>query len=169
MKPTISNGVIPNDVPPFRYKRRLVRSRLLFPPLPAVRVGPYAATWANVGACVPALGSVRPSCASSPRRASGWVGVVGLAWWPALRPLPLSSRAFRPAPAAPRWAWAAPAGPGALPRPACPRSWCPSRALVPSLPPRGGGGERTRTADFHVANVALYQLSYTPGGNQAPG
>ncbi len=26
-----------------------------------------------------------------------------------------------------------------------------------------GGGERTRTADFHVANVALYQLSYTPG------
>jgi hypothetical protein len=24
------------------------------------------------------------------------------------------------------------------------------------------GGERTRTADFHVANVALYQLSYTP-------
>jgi hypothetical protein len=27
----------------------------------------------------------------------------------------------------------------------------------------GSGGERTRTADFHVANVALYQLSYTPG------
>lgn len=26
-----------------------------------------------------------------------------------------------------------------------------------------GGGERTRTADFHVANVALFQLSYTPG------
>jgi hypothetical protein len=26
-----------------------------------------------------------------------------------------------------------------------------------------GGGERTRTADFYVANVALYQLSYTPG------
>ena len=25
-----------------------------------------------------------------------------------------------------------------------------------------GGGERTRTADFYVANVALYQLSYTP-------
>jgi hypothetical protein len=24
------------------------------------------------------------------------------------------------------------------------------------------GGERTRTADFYVANVALYQLSYTP-------
>ena len=28
----------------------------------------------------------------------------------------------------------------------------------------GGGGERTRTADFYVANVALYQLSYTPEG-----
>ena len=28
-----------------------------------------------------------------------------------------------------------------------------------------GGGERTRTADFYVANVALYQLSYTPGQN----
>ena len=27
-----------------------------------------------------------------------------------------------------------------------------------------GGGERTRTADFYVANVALCQLSYTPGG-----
>jgi hypothetical protein len=26
-----------------------------------------------------------------------------------------------------------------------------------------GGGERTRTADFYVANVALCQLSYTPG------
>ncbi len=26
-----------------------------------------------------------------------------------------------------------------------------------------GGGERTRTADFYIANVALYQLSYTPG------
>ena len=25
-----------------------------------------------------------------------------------------------------------------------------------------GGGERTRTADFYIANVALYQLSYTP-------
>ncbi len=25
-----------------------------------------------------------------------------------------------------------------------------------------GGGERIRTADFHVANVALCQLSYTP-------
>ena len=28
------------------------------------------------------------------------------------------------------------------------------------------GGERTRTADFHVANVALYQLSYTPGAEK---
>jgi hypothetical protein len=28
----------------------------------------------------------------------------------------------------------------------------------------GCGGERTRTADFYVANVALYQLSYTPVG-----
>src|ERR1700681_431891 len=27
------------------------------------------------------------------------------------------------------------------------------------------GGERTRTADFYVANVALYQLSYTPEGS----
>jgi hypothetical protein len=27
-----------------------------------------------------------------------------------------------------------------------------------------GGGERTRTADFYVANVALCQLSYTPAG-----
>ena len=26
-----------------------------------------------------------------------------------------------------------------------------------------GGGERTRTVDFYIANVALYQLSYTPG------
>jgi hypothetical protein len=32
----------------------------------------------------------------------------------------------------------------------------------------GGGGERTRTADFHVANVALYQLSYTPGRSPEP-
>ena len=33
------------------------------------------------------------------------------------------------------------------------------------------GGERTRTADFYVANVALYQLSYTPVGAHriAPG
>lgn len=29
---------------------------------------------------------------------------------------------------------------------------------------RWSGGERTRTADFYVANVALCQLSYTPGG-----
>jgi hypothetical protein len=28
-----------------------------------------------------------------------------------------------------------------------------------------GGGERTRTADFYVANVALCQLSYTPDGS----
>ena len=28
--------------------------------------------------------------------------------------------------------------------------------------PTTGGGERTRTADFYIANVALYQLSYTP-------
>src|SRR5687767_14990102 len=27
------------------------------------------------------------------------------------------------------------------------------------------GGERIRTADFYVANVALCQLSYTPAGN----
>jgi hypothetical protein len=40
----------------------------------------------------------------------------------------------------------------------------------PELPPLypltwvfSGGGERIRTADFHVANVALCQLSYTPG------
>ncbi len=33
--------------------------------------------------------------------------------------------------------------------------------------PGPGGGERTRTADFYVANVALCQLSYTPAG--APG
>jgi hypothetical protein len=31
--------------------------------------------------------------------------------------------------------------------------------------PFRGGGERTRTADFYVANVALYQLSYTPEGS----
>ena len=29
--------------------------------------------------------------------------------------------------------------------------------------PQQGGGERIRTADFYVANVALCQLSYTPG------
>ena len=28
-----------------------------------------------------------------------------------------------------------------------------------------GGGERIRTADFYVANVALCQLSYTPEGS----
>ena len=33
-----------------------------------------------------------------------------------------------------------------------------------------GGGERIRTADFYVANVALCQLSYTPGkGVMVPG
>ena len=26
-----------------------------------------------------------------------------------------------------------------------------------------GGGERTRTVGLYIANVALYQLSYTPG------
>jgi len=31
-----------------------------------------------------------------------------------------------------------------------------------------GGGERTRTADFYVANVALYQLSYTPALREGP-
>jgi hypothetical protein len=31
------------------------------------------------------------------------------------------------------------------------------------MAPDQGGGERTRTADFYVANVALCQLSYTPG------
>ena len=34
------------------------------------------------------------------------------------------------------------------------RSGCESEQL--------GGGDRTRTGDFYVANVALYQLSYTP-------
>jgi hypothetical protein len=29
------------------------------------------------------------------------------------------------------------------------------------------GGERTRTVDFYVANVALYQLSYTPEGEDS--
>src|SRR5262245_27986040 len=29
-----------------------------------------------------------------------------------------------------------------------------------------GGGERIRTADFYVANVALCQLSYTPEGSR---
>ena len=28
----------------------------------------------------------------------------------------------------------------------------------------GSGGDRTRTDDFYDANVALYQLSYTPEG-----
>ncbi len=30
------------------------------------------------------------------------------------------------------------------------------------MQPPFSGGERTRTADFYVANVVLYQLSYTP-------
>ena len=40
-----------------------------------------------------------------------------------------------------------------------------SSGLSAQMPSEQGfcsGGERTRTADFHVANVALYQLSYTP-------
>ena len=28
-----------------------------------------------------------------------------------------------------------------------------------------GGGEGTRTLGLYIANVALYQLSYTPGGD----
>jgi hypothetical protein len=34
---------------------------------------------------------------------------------------------------------------------------------APSTSSFARGGERIRTADFYVANVALYQLSYTPG------
>ena len=33
----------------------------------------------------------------------------------------------------------------------------------PTSPP--GGGEGTRTLGLYIANVALYQLSYTPGGD----
>ena len=29
-----------------------------------------------------------------------------------------------------------------------------------------GGGEGTRTLGLYIANVALYQLSYTPGGER---
>jgi hypothetical protein len=29
-----------------------------------------------------------------------------------------------------------------------------------------GGGERTRTVGLYIANVALYQLSYTPGPDE---
>jgi hypothetical protein len=36
----------------------------------------------------------------------------------------------------------------------------------PLLSQMNSGGERTRTADFYDANVALYQLSYTPGTGQ---
>jgi hypothetical protein len=53
--------------------------------------------------------------------------------------------------------------------------WCGSRfgglsngrsgSDIPSDLGFSGGGERIRTADFHVANVALCQLSYTPGVN----
>ena len=35
------------------------------------------------------------------------------------------------------------------------------------MPVLRGGGERIRTADFYVANVALYQLSYTPEGSHS--
>src|SRR6202011_1123005 len=46
-----------------------------------------------------------------------------------------------------------------------PRSGLPCRGPTPhSTRQYVGGGERTRTADFYVANVALYQLSYTPEG-----
>ncbi len=31
---------------------------------------------------------------------------------------------------------------------------------------RNGGGDRDRTGDLDVANVALSQLSYTPGDNE---
>ena len=40
----------------------------------------------------------------------------------------------------------------------------PNATLTPSDMGFSGGGERIRTADFHVANVALCQLSYTPRG-----
>src|SRR5215212_529285 len=43
------------------------------------------------------------------------------------------------------------------------------RALGVLSTPFAGGGERTRTADFYVANVALYQLSYTPEGTPSLG
>src|SRR5271166_2619065 len=38
----------------------------------------------------------------------------------------------------------------------------PLRHDARNLTTGASGGERTRTADFYVANVALYQLSYTP-------
>jgi hypothetical protein len=37
-----------------------------------------------------------------------------------------------------------------------------SRIALPLTREKTSGGERTRTADFYVANVALYRLSYTP-------
>ena len=36
----------------------------------------------------------------------------------------------------------------------------------PSVVGGFGGGERIRTVDFYIANVALYQLSYTPESKQ---
>ena len=47
------------------------------------------------------------------------------------------------------------------------QTWAPSRAKAVQSSQEASGGERTRTADFYVANVALCQLSYTPGGCQA--
>src|SRR5581483_3040393 len=68
--------------------------------------------------------------------------------------------------------WCAPrpsrgGGPGAVRvlarAPAAPRvQLATCRVLVPSRAGLDGGGERIRTADFYVANVALCQLSYTP-------
>jgi hypothetical protein len=45
----------------------------------------------------------------------------------------------------------------------CPRCLRPESTTTSDLGYLSGG-ERTRTADFYVANVALYQLSYTPEG-----
>ena len=111
---------------------------------------PRRQTWAPV---------CRPSGRSAPavrRRLAGPQGgrvcsVSPGVPFPALCP---AFRAFCLAPASARSGLAAsPAGPGALPRPACPRSWCPSRALVPLSPPpthgREGEGDRngTKTGD----------------------
>ena len=38
-----------------------------------------------------------------------------------------------------------------------------SRVVNPADLHSRGGGERTRTVGLYIANVALYQLSYTPG------
>ena len=45
-----------------------------------------------------------------------------------------------------------------------PRGDSPTIQMNTAVPQaRGpGGGERIRTVDFYIANVALYQLSYTP-------